>query len=123
MSDCRNRDVQIFCPLMTYPPATFLTKVLMRSVLEPASGSVTPNACRRSAPLAIFGRMACFCASLPCCITLAIVYICAWQTAALPPFRFISSMITQAFIKPRPAPPYWSGINAASQPAPAIAST
>ena len=53
----------------------------------------------------------------------AIVYICAWQCTALPPFWLISCRIRQASSSGNPAPPYSSGISAASQPALAIAST
>ena len=41
------------------------------------------------------------------------MYICAWQAPALPPDALISSMITLAAVRPRPAPPYSSGISAA----------
>ena len=90
---------------------------------KPASGAGTPKACRRRSPVAMRGRMACFCAALPCCSTLAMVYICAWQVAALPPWRLISSRITQASSRPRPEPPYSCGIIAAIQPARVSAST
>src|SRR6266508_2448208 len=74
----------------------------MRVVSLPAVGSVTPNACSRSAP---------------------ITYICAWQAAALPPWRWISSSTTLASAIPSPEPPYASGMSAASQPAFVRAST
>src|SRR6266508_6116124 len=74
----------------------------MRVVSLPAVGSVTPNACSRSAP---------------------ITYICAWQAAALPPCRWISSSTTLASAIPSPEPPYASGMSAASQPALVSAST
>ena len=45
------------------------------------------------------------------------MYICAWQAPALPPARLTSSRITDASPSPSPAPPYSSGISAASQPA------
>ena len=36
------------------------------------------------------------------------MYICAWQAPALPPTALISSRITHAAVRPRPAPPYSS---------------
>ena len=51
------------------------------------------------------------------------LYIWPWQAPELPPERLISSMITEASDKPRPDPPYSSGIMAASQPALVNAST
>ena len=44
------------------------------------------------------------------------MYICAWQAPELPPEALISSRMTLAAVSPRPAPPYSSGIRAASQP-------
>ena len=44
------------------------------------------------------------------------MYICAWQAPELPPEALISSRITLAAVMPSPAPPYSSGISAASQP-------
>ena len=38
------------------------------------------------------------------------LYIWPWQAPALPPERLISSMITEASARPRPAPPYSCGI-------------
>ena len=45
------------------------------------------------------------------------VYIWAWQAAAFPPERLISSRMMLASVIPSPAPPYSSGMSAASQPA------
>jgi hypothetical protein len=45
-----------------------------------------------------------------------IVYICAWHAPALQPDALISSRITLAAVSESPAPPYSSGIRAASQP-------
>ena len=78
-------------------------------VSEPVVGSVTPNACSRSSPVAIFGRNARFCASEPCRSSVPIVYICAWQAPALPPLRLISSRMIEASVTPRPEPPYVLG--------------
>ena len=44
------------------------------------------------------------------------MYICAWQAPALQPEALISSRITLAAVSDSPAPPYSSGISAASQP-------
>ena len=44
------------------------------------------------------------------------MYIWAWQAPALPPAALISSRITLAAVRLRPAPPYSSGMSAASQP-------
>ena len=78
-------------------------------VSEPVVGSLTPNACRRSSPLAIFGRNSRFCASEPCRSSVPIVYICAWHAPALAPLRLISSMMIDASAMPRPEPPNSSG--------------
>ncbi len=90
---------------------------------DPAPGSVTPNAWRRSSPLAIRGRKRAFCSALPCRRSVPIVYICAWAAAALQPQALTSSTIAQAAVRSRPAPPYSSGIGAASQPASVSART
>lgn len=45
------------------------------------------------------------------------MYIWAWQAAELPPLWLISSRMMLASEMLRPAPPYSSGISAASQPA------
>ena len=58
------RDVQIFCPLMRQPSGARSARVRMRAVSEPATGSVTPNACSRRSPEAIAGR---YRASAPRC--------------------------------------------------------
>ena len=44
------------------------------------------------------------------------MYICAWQAPELQPEALISSRITLAAVRDRPAPPYSSGMSAASQP-------
>jgi hypothetical protein len=77
----------------------------MRVVSVPLVGSVTPNACNRSAPAAIGGKYARFCASLPCFSSVPIVYICAWQAAPLQPFLWISSSTALAAPIPSPDPP------------------
>ena len=82
-------------------------------VSEPVVGSLTPNACSRSSPLAIFGRYSRFCASEPCRSSVPIVYICAWHAPELPPLRLISSRMTDASVTPSPEPPNSSGISAA----------
>ena len=51
------------------------------------------------------------------------MYICAWQAPELPPEALISSRITLAAVSPSPAPPYSSGISAASQPCSVSAAT
>ena len=51
------------------------------------------------------------------------MYICAWHAAALQPEALISSRMTLAAVSPSPAPPYSSGISAASQPASVSATT
>ena len=82
-------------------------------VSEPALGSVTPKACRRSSPAAILGRYSRFCASVPCRSTVPMMYIWAWQAAALPPARLISSRMSAASMMPSPPPPYSSGMSTA----------
>ena len=82
-------------------------------VSVPAVGSVTPNACSRSSPLAIFGRYSRFCSSEPCRSSVPMMYICAWHAAALPPERLTSSRMIAASVMPSPEPPYCSGIRAA----------
>ncbi len=115
-SECSARDVQIFWPLTTQPFAVRSARVVIFVVSDPASGSVTPNACSRSSPDAIRGSHCCFCASLPCRSNVPITYICAWQAPGLPPDALISSRIVLAAPIPSPDPPYCSGISAASQP-------
>ena len=44
------------------------------------------------------------------------MYICAWQAPELQPDALISSRIALAAVSERPAPPYSSGMSAASQP-------
>ena len=51
------------------------------------------------------------------------MYICAWQAPELQPAALISSRITLAAVSASPAPPYSSGISAASQPASVSAAT
>ena len=79
--------------------------VRIRVVSVPASGSVTPIACSRSSPLAIFGSHWAFCAAEPCRSSVPILYIWPWHAPALPPARLISSMITDASASPSPDPP------------------
>ena len=73
-----------------------LAKVFSDEVSVPLVGSVTPNACSRSSPLAICGSHFAFCSSLPCRSTVPMVYIWAWQAPALQPARWISSRIAVA---------------------------
>ena len=65
-------------------------------VSVPLVGSVTPKACRRSSPLAIFGRYCCFCAAEPCRRMVPMMYICAWQAAPLQPSAWMVSRIAAA---------------------------
>ena len=51
------------------------------------------------------------------------VYICAWQAAALPPEALISSRMTLAAVRERPRPPCSSGMSAASHPCSVRAAT
>ena len=55
-SECSARLIQIFWPLTMYLSPSRFAKVGMRVVSVPLVGSVTPKACRRNSPLAIFGR-------------------------------------------------------------------
>ena len=64
-SECSARDVQIFWPVIDQPPSTLVANVCSDVVSDPAVGSVTPKACSRSSPEAIFGRYRCFCSSEP----------------------------------------------------------
>ena len=43
------------------------------------------------------------------------VYIWAWHAAECPPDLLISSMITLAWVRPRPRPPYSVGMSADEQ--------
>ncbi len=105
-------------------PSVFFTAVVrIAEVSVPAVGSVMPKACRRSSPFAIFGRYFFFCASLQWRSTVPMVYICAWQAAPFAPLFWISSRIAAATLKPRPAPPYSSGMRQESQPASVSART
>ena len=60
-SECSARDIQTFCPLTMYLSPLRTAIVLSCVVSDPVVGSLTPNACRRSSPLAIFGRYRFFC--------------------------------------------------------------
>ncbi len=71
------REMNTFCPLTRYTSPSRTAVVRMRVVSVPLVGSVTPNACSRSAPEAICGKYSRFCASLPCFSSVPIVYICA----------------------------------------------
>jgi len=55
-SECSARLVQTFWPLTMYLSPSLRAKVRNDVVSVPLVGSVTPNACRRSSPVAIFGR-------------------------------------------------------------------
>jgi hypothetical protein len=77
----------------------------MLVVSLPASGSVTPIACRLSSPDAILGSQRAFCSAEPCRSRVPMLYIWPWQAPALAPARLISSMITDACASPSPAPP------------------
>ena len=57
----------------------------MLVVSVPAVGSVTPKACSRTSPVAIFGSHWDFWASEPCRSTVPMVYIWACRAAALQP--------------------------------------
>ncbi|MNT13989.1 hypothetical protein D3C72_1489750 [compost metagenome] len=91
--------------------------VLILVVSVPVVGSVTPMDCRRSSPAAMRGRYSRFWASEPWRSRVPMLYIWPWQAPELPPLRLISSMMTEASVRPRPEPPYSWGISAASQPA------
>ena len=54
-SECSAREVQALWPSMTQPSPRRSARVAIRVVSEPASRSVTPNACRRISPAAIAG--------------------------------------------------------------------
>ena len=89
----------------------------------PAAGSVTAIDWMRTLPAAMPGRYFSFWALLPWRSSVPMLYIWPCTAPALPPQRLISSMITVAAVRPRPVPPYSSGIMAASQPASIKAST
>ncbi len=89
----------------------------------PLLGSVTPKACSRNSPLAIFGSHFAFCSSLPCRNSVPMVYIWAWQPPPLHPARWISSRMAAAADSFSPAPPYSSGINTERYPTLVSAST
>ena len=55
-SECSALDVQIFWPLTRHVSPSRSARVRMAVVSDPADGSVTPNAWRRSRPSAIRGR-------------------------------------------------------------------
>jgi hypothetical protein len=116
-SECSAREVQIFWPFTMYLSPSRLAKVRRLVVSVPLVGSVTPKACRRSSPVAMRGRYFAFCSALPCFRMVPMMYICAWQAAALQPEAWISSRIAAAAESGRPDPPYSSGISAESHPA------
>ena len=86
-SECCAREVNTFWPWTSSRRRRARRWSGCCVVSEPAVGSVTPNACSRSSPDAIFGRYAAFCSSLPCRSSAPMVYIWAWHAAALPPER------------------------------------
>ncbi len=55
-SVCSTREMNTLRPLTMYLVPLRSARVVMLVVSEPASGSVTPKACRRRLPLAISGR-------------------------------------------------------------------
>ncbi len=64
-SECSAREVHIFWPLIIYSLPSLLALVRMRVVSLPLVGSVTPKACNRNSPEAIFGKYSDFCLVLP----------------------------------------------------------
>ncbi len=109
-SECSAREVHTFCPLTTYLSPARTATVRMEEVSVPAVGSVTPKACRRSSPVAIFGRYLAFCAGEPWRSSVPMMYICAWQAAPFAPLACTSSRIAAAKVSPSPLPPNSSGI-------------
>ncbi|MNF45574.1 hypothetical protein D3C76_413210 [compost metagenome] len=55
-SECWMREIHTFWPLITYLSPWRTAVVLILVVSVPVVGSVTPIDCRRSSPLASFGR-------------------------------------------------------------------
>src|SRR4029450_1887618 len=92
-SDWSTREMNIFWPLTTCLSPLRRAVVWSLVVSEPALGSVTPKAWRRSSPVAIFGRYVFFCASEPCRSTVPMMYIWAWQAPALPPEGLIAPSV------------------------------
>ena len=76
-SECSEREIQVFCPWITYASPSRSAVVAIRVVSVPQVGSLTPNACRRNSPAAIRGRYRRFCASLPCLSSVPMMYIWA----------------------------------------------
>ena len=97
--------------------------VRMRVVSVPVVGSVTPNACRRNSPEAIFGRYRAFCAALPCRSSVPIVYICAWQAPPLQPEAWISSRMAAAAVMAEAAAAEFLGDERGEEPASVSAAT
>ncbi|MCY1223653.1 hypothetical protein D9M72_357890 [compost metagenome] len=116
-SECWTREIHTFWPFTTYLSPLRTAVVLILVVSVPVVGSVTAIDCRRSSPLAILGKYSFFCSAEPWRSSVPMLYIWPWQAPELPPARLISSMMTDAWVRPRPEPPYSSGISAASQPA------
>ena len=123
-SECSTRDVQTFWPLTTQPSPSRTAVVRMRLVSVPLVGSVTPNACRRSAPRAIcrqkarlLRRRAVPQKRCPSCTS------GRGRRRPLQPLACTSSRIAAAAARPRPLPPYSAGISAARKPASVSAPT
>ena len=104
-SEWSARLVQIFCPSTTQPLPLRRARVRSERVSLPLWGSVTPKACRRRSPRAMAGSQRRFWASLPCRSRVPMMYIWAWQAAALQPLAWMVSSTTLAARSGRPLPP------------------
>ena len=59
------REIQTFCPLITYRSPLRLAVVVILVVSDPVVGSVTPIDCNLSSPEAMRGRKLSFCSREP----------------------------------------------------------
>ena len=116
--------IQIFSPLIRYPPLCRSARVLSLVVSSPVFGSVTAKHIF-SAPDSTGGIIRCFCSSVPNSSTGSRLKTGPWMVEApvIPaPDSATACIMIAASVMPRPAPPTLSGMATPSQPAPAIAS-
>jgi len=83
--------------------------VVIDVVSEPAVGSVTPKALKPQLSGGDLRQVALLLLVEPCRRIVPMMYIWAWQAPELQPEALISSRITLAAVRDRPAPPYSSG--------------
>ncbi|MNL42371.1 hypothetical protein D3C87_1648240 [compost metagenome] len=116
MSQLRPLLIKVLLPLMTYssPSRTAVVRAAFRSL--PLPGSVMPRA-RMVSPLQMFGSQRCFCSSVPKrTMYIAMMSECRPKLTPDTPARCISSLMTVAWPKSPPPPPYTAGTMVHNKP-------